>query len=241
MAFDGSQRRRIPFWGTVLTILGVFILSTLGYWQVKRHGWKQEILAKIKDEYAVDASKVPLKLVDIEGYSSLKRGYIEGEYHHNKSILLQPRTHKGLAGYDVLTPFAINDSGGRFVLVNRGWIPHERERADIFLVDVPMGPLKVSGMLRRPMRPNLFTPENDPQNKVWYRVNINQISTFNKVDLVGRVIFFAEVEENRLREYPLSSSNRVEISNNHAQYAFFWFAMAVAMAGIYFMRFMRKS
>lgn len=240
MSQPTPQRRRIPFWGTIFTILCVFVLCTLGYWQVKRFGWKLELIAKIDATYAVDASQVPLGADDIENYSGLKRGYFDGEYSHTKSMLLQPRTHEGIAGYEVLTPFKLKNHGAQFILVNRGWIPHERERSDLFLMDVPMGDIKITGMLRRPPRPNVFTPDNDPQKGVWYRVDLNQIARFNKLDLVGHVIFYVESEEGRLKEYPLSSSNRTELNNNHAQYAFFWFSMAFFMLVVYWFRFIKK-
>ncbi len=241
MASEGAQSsRRIPFWGTVFAFLGVVILCTLGYWQVQRHSWKQQLISRIDSEYAVDASQVPLSLSDMEDYLGLKRGYFRGQYSHNRAILLQPRTYEGIAGYEVLTPFKFQGGNGQSILVNRGWIPHERDRSDPFLMDVSMDEVRITGMLRRPPRFNAFTPENDPTENVWYRVDLHQIARFTHVDLVDRVVFYAESEDGRLRKYPISASNRTRLSNNHLQYAVFWFSMAFFMIVVYWIRFIRK-
>lgn len=241
MAVEQHQKRTIPFWGTAFTLIGVIVLCFLGYWQVQRYGWKQELLSKINAQYELDASNVPLELGDIENYGGLKRGYFVGRYHHTLSILLQPRTHNGIAGYDVLTPFTVGGPQGFAFLVNRGWVPHERERSKFFLMDMPMGDIKITGMLRRPPRHNAFTPENDPERGVWYRVDINQIALYQKIALDSRVVFYVDSEANRERDYPVSSSNSVMLSNNHIQYAIFWFAMAFFLAVIYFFRFFKKA
>ncbi len=240
MASEPIQKRRIPFWGTVFTIIGVMILCFMGYWQVQRHTWKQQLLSKIDEQYAVDASTVPLGMDDIENYQGFKRGYIVGEYNHTLSIMLQPRTYDGIAGYDVLTPFSLKGQNGISVLVNRGWVPHERERPEFFLMDMPMGEIKIEGMFRRPPRHNAFTPENEPERGVWYRVDMNQIALDRKVDLDTRVMFYVESEPNRIRDYPVVSSNRITLNSNHMQYAIFWFVMAFLLVVMYYFRFLKK-
>lgn len=234
------KKKRIPLWGSVFTFLAIIMLCFLGNWQLKRHGWKQEILSKIQAEYEVDASSISLTKDDIENYSGLKRGYFIGSYKHSSSLLLQPRTHDGVAGYDVLTPFYIKDFGAKAILVNRGWIPHERERVDPFLMNIPLGELKIEGMLRRPPRHNAFTPENDPSRNVWYRVDINQIALNRKIDLDHRVVFYAEKEPEAIRDFPVSSTNVSKLSNNHMQYAIFWFGMAFVLSVIYVIRFIKN-
>lgn len=241
MSLDVSTGpRRIPFWGSVFTITGILVLCMLGYWQVQRHGWKQELIAKVDAQYEFDASDIPITLDDMRNYSGLKRGYLTGQYSHTKAVLLQPRTHDGIAGYEVLTPFRLDNEERLSVLVNRGWIPHERERPELFLMDLPMEPLKITGMIRRAPRINAFTPENNALKDVWYRVDLNEISKHREVSLVSGVVFYVEMEERRIRDYPLPVSHRSSLRNNHAQYAAFWFSMAFFMVVIYWFRFIRK-
>lgn len=232
---------KLPFWGTIFTILGVCVLCALGYWQVQRYVWKQEILSALAAEYDVNAADVALDFHDFSDYSGYKRGYFEGRYLHAKTILLQPRIHEGTPGYHALTPFEIAGGDGVSILVDRGWIPIEYERSDYFLMDMPPGRIKVTGMLRKPPKPNPFTPENDPDRGVWYRVDINKIAQFHRADILPRVMFYAETEGARRSDYPVSASTQIQLSNNHAQYALFWFAMASAMVGIYVLRFFRGA
>lgn len=236
-----KKKRRIPFWGTFFTLCGIVILCFLGNWQIKRYGWKLELLAKIDRQYDVDASKIDLDIEDLKGYTGIKRGTLTGIYSHNLSFQLQPRTHKGQAGYNVITPFIVKGGQGQAILVNRGWIPHERDRSEPFLMDMPMGEVNVEGMLRRPPRHNVFTPENDPAREVWYRIDMNEISLAKKIDLLPDVMFYAEKEQSRLRDYPVLTSNLIKFSNNHLQYAFFWFAMALTLFIVYVFRFIKQN
>ena len=45
------------------------------------------------------------------------RGFVEGRYLHDKEILIQARTYKGVPGYHVLTPFELVEHGEAVLLV----------------------------------------------------------------------------------------------------------------------------
>ncbi len=236
---------KIPFWGTIFMVMGVIILCALGTWQIKRAAWKGDILRSIEQEYEVDAADVPLEEGSFSEYSGFKRGYFLGRYIHPASVFMQPFTHEGVAGYHVLTPFEIKGGEGRFIMVNRGWIPVERERSPYFLMTVPPGEIKITGMLRRPPKGNAFTPENNPVRSIWYKANLGQMSDYINIPINQQAIFYVENEgqfstDDAVR-YPVSVATRVQLSNNHIQYAFFWFSMAVLMVVIYGLRFFRPK
>ena len=226
---------RLPFWGTILTLLGLMVLCGLGTWQLQRLAWKEGLINQIDAEYALDASKIDLQGA-LDGDVDMKRGYVSGAYMHEKSILIQPRTHEGTPGYHVVTPLRLD--GGAVLFVNRGWIPIEAERSNDFKLEKSSGRIKVMGVLRRVPKDNMFVPQNDPDNESWFRLDLTQISSMKGISEYHDYILYAEEEgQKAVDAYPLSAATRLSLNNNHAQYAFFWFALALAMMGVYLVRF----
>lgn len=238
---------KLPFWGTVLTIVGVAILCSLGFWQFARLQWKQELISTINAEYGVDSAAVHLSAKDIMQPVLFKRGQIFGQYHHDKEIRISSRVHESIPGYHIVTPFSLD--GGAIILVNRGWIPIEEERNDDFLVRRPTGHVTLLGGLREPQGTSSFVPHNNPENDVWYRIDIQQIETVRGVSNVSPNVFYVEAliqaQTPSLGKYPIVQQSRLTLNNNHAQYTFFWFTMAVMMCVVYVFRFIvpqyRKS
>lgn len=228
---------KLPFWGTLLTIVGVAILCALGTWQLQRLQWKTGILDAINAEYAVEASGAPLSFEDFSEDIDFKRGYISGNYMHDKTVLLQPRMHKGEVGYHVLTPFRVSREQGFVVLVNRGWVPLDWNELKNDEAHKLGGVLKITGMLRSVPRVSSFVPENNPDQSMWYRIDLEEISDVKGGGPFALNMFYVETEGSRGQEYPIAAATRISPNNNHAQYAFFWFAMAVVMVAVYVLRF----
>lgn len=223
---------KLPFWGTILTIVGVIVLCALGFWQMHRLQWKAGILAAVNSQYEVVASGNRLLLGGLLGEVDFKRGYITGTLDYKKTILLQPRVHDSDVGYHVLTPLIVKGGDG-VILVNRGWVPFDWDVSR----DIVAGEVKVVGMLRRPPIVSSFVPENIPDKGVWYRIDLEQIAKVKGIEKIMPNIFYSEENIIKGHDYPVASATRVNISNNHAQYVFFWFSMAVAMIVVYVLRF----
>ena len=228
---------KLPFWATTLTICGIAVLCSLGVWQYQRLQWKAELLAQIDAQYAIDASRKSLSAQDFESDAFFVRGYLEGQYLHDKEIHIQPRTHKGLPGYHILTPFEF--SGG-VILVNRGWIPIEQERQPDFKVKRPSAPIKIVGLLRRIEPANSFVPNNKPEKDVWYRIDFDEIAEKQNIEFVSDKILYIEDDEHD-DGYPLSAAVELRPNNNHAQYMVFWFTMAFVLAVMYLLRFIKRN
>ncbi len=223
---------KLPFWGTILTVFGVFVLCSLGYWQLHRLQWKAEILADMDAQYEVDAPNTPVSLDFSSDNVAFMRGYITGIFDYDKSIMLQPRVHDGEVGYHVITPFIVEEDIYSWILVNRGWVPFDWEKQS----STAGGEVKIVGMLRRPPKVSSFVPDNNPDEDMWYKVDVEQIAKTKGIEGVSPNIFYVEDDANG-DKYPIASATRVEVNNNHAQYALFWFSMAVAMIAIYLLRF----
>lgn len=231
---------RLPFWGSILTAIGVFVLCSLGFWQLDRLVWKTNLLDRLAAERAIDAKEIPLDPNSFKVDDILTRGFLAGRYLHDAAVMVAPRTLNGAAGFHLITPFALDDvHGGGVILVNRGWLPVSYERPDDYAVYSPEGQGVLIGALRPVPGHNFFTPENVPDQDLWYRISPEDIQDVSGVDILDQAMFYVETERFAAPSgaYPIAVTRDNEISNNHAQYALFWFSMAVLMVGVFCLRF----
>ena len=124
---------------TLLTILLIAMLVSLGRWQLRRAEEKRVLF----DSFAAgtDATR-PIDL----GTPPLRRyQHVEatGHYDQTRQILIDNMVDAGRAGYFVITPFAL--TGGGWVLVNRGWVPLGASRAERPAIAVAGDTRRVSG------------------------------------------------------------------------------------------------
>lgn len=220
---------------TILTILGVAILCALGTWQLQRLEWKTDLLATLEEEYNKDARQYPIKAGQLQNEDlHYKRGVFAGAFNHNKEFLLRPRTHEGEPGYHSYVPFSTPE--GITILVNRGYVPLNWPG-----IEQPrfVPPIALTGMLRRPGKPNFFTPKNNAEKDEWYWIDLEAMAKAKDIKNIAPYILNEE-GPNIANTYPIRQQVGINLNNNHLQYAFFWFAMAGALIVVYVLRFLRK-
>jgi surfeit locus 1 family protein len=107
---------------TLLTLILLVLFFSLGRWQWHRGEAKQAVWA----EYERDAAAVPLGTRAFDSIDRFARLKINGQFEPSHQFLLDNRSHAGMPGFEVLTPFRTSD--GRLILVDRGWIPFDGHR-----------------------------------------------------------------------------------------------------------------
>ncbi|MFM7798115.1 MAG: SURF1 family protein [Planctomycetota bacterium] len=126
MALRIAVGRRVfaPSWTmTALTVLLLAVFISLGRWQWGRAEQK-EALARGFAAGAEEAQPLgALSTATLPHYAVVS---VTGEWDAARQFLLDNRTRDGRAGYEVLTPLRLAD--GRWLLVNRGWLPFEGRR-----------------------------------------------------------------------------------------------------------------
>jgi surfeit locus 1 family protein len=108
---------------TLLTIVLIVMLISLGKWQLRRADEKRVLF----DSFAagMDATRtIDLRTPRLPRYQHIAAG---GHYDESRQILIDNMVNAERAGYFVITPFAL--TGGGWVLVNRGWVPLGKSRA----------------------------------------------------------------------------------------------------------------
>jgi len=115
-----------PSWiFTILTIALCVAFFYLGRWQ-----WgKGELRQAEYDQFAAGAERaMPLGSQGVEQVRRFQRVSLVGHLDPQHQFLLDNRSYRGRAGFEVLTP--LQRPNGRVVLIDRGWVPFSglRER-----------------------------------------------------------------------------------------------------------------
>jgi cytochrome oxidase assembly protein ShyY1 len=131
VAADYSFVRR-PIWllGHLVALAAVIGFVSLGLWQLSRHSDRSELDKQI--EARLEARPRPLSdLIATYGENAaelhLRRARVTGVYDAAGELIWVARTLRGRSGHDLVTPIAV---GNRVVLVDRGWVPIDTDRAE---------------------------------------------------------------------------------------------------------------
>jgi surfeit locus 1 family protein len=109
---------------TLLTIVLIGLLISLGRWQLRRADEKRALF----DAFAAGTDATQLIGQDTPAVRRYQHVEAEGHYDQSRQVLIDNMVDSGRAGYFVITPFAL--SGGGWLLVNRGWVPLGSSRAE---------------------------------------------------------------------------------------------------------------
>lgn len=113
---------------------------------------------------------------------------LSGKWDHPRSMLLAPRVREGVHGVHVITPL-IRDNGST-VLVDRGFVSKEHASSSSYLQDE--GEVEVLGMLRMSQPRNTFTPDNYPEEGIWYWADIDAMAEYAGGEQAGVQPVFVE-------------------------------------------------
>jgi surfeit locus 1 family protein len=222
---------RPAFWPTLMFVPAFLALLGLGTWQVERLQWKRGVI--VAREAAVAAPVVPLP-ADPEVARALEFHHVrvEGEFLNDKELFLGASSPGGETGFHLITPLRLGD--GALLLVNRGWItgtmkdPAKRAAGEL------SGPVTIEGLLRLPPagRPNIFVPDNRCDINYWFYIDIPAMAACQGLGRVLPYYLDAGPAPNP-GGWPKGGVTRVELPNDHLQYAITWYALALGAAVIY--------
>lgn len=222
-------RFRPTLWPTLFTVPAVIAMIGLCIWQVQRLYWKEALIADRQARVAAEPIALPAPGGD-PAAAEYRRVRLDGAFLHDKELFLGARSLNGNVGYRILTPFALAD--GSFVLVDRGWVPVERKVPDSRAAGQLAGPLVLDGIARVPPRRAWMQPDNEPQNNIWFYVDLPAMAAASGVSLRTDLYVDAGPAENP-GGFPVGGQTRIALPNDHLQYALTWGLLAAALAVIY--------
>jgi surfeit locus 1 family protein len=217
---------------TLVTVVLMPVLLSLGFWQLDRSEEKRKILEQQEQTSQLPTLQITGKneILDTIAYRRLA---VTGRFLGDYLIMVDNKVHNGQVGFFVVTPFRIEGSDTA-VLVNRGWV---RATGD------------------RNVLPDITTPQDTMTIYGTAKLNTKDIVSFSDQNRLGdgwpalvRWVDIPELEKTipyKLKEYlllqePASQQDYVRdwklINSTPAKnlsYAVQWFSLATALLLIF--------
>jgi surfeit locus 1 family protein len=236
-----------------LAIIGALLFAgfvALGTWQVKRLGWKLDLIANVEQRAHAAPAALPAR-ADWPRVNAAddeyRRVLATGTFQHDQETMVQAVTDLG-SGFWVMTPLKLADGGT--VLVNRGFVsPERRERASR-AANEPAGTTTVTGFLRISQPKGGFLQANDPAGNRWFSRDVAAIAAAR--GLKDAAPFFVDADaagagatprDTRLAEarviesrrpdavWPIGGLTIITFQNQHLIYAITWYLLALMVVG----------
>jgi surfeit locus 1 family protein len=158
---------------------------------------------------------------------------VSGSFLHDREFYLAARSLKSKVGMQVVTPLRTDD--GIIVLFDRGWIPSEKKDPARRAEGQLPGKVDLVGIVRRSQIKRQFAPDNDPARNFWFHVDVPVMRRIagGRPDPVLDSFFLEADATPNPGGVPVGGQTRLDIPNDHLQYAITWFLIALAGAGVY--------
>ncbi len=233
----GHRRFRPSLAATLITVPAVAAMLGLGTWQLQRMDWKADLMQRVERRMAEAPVALPAALADPAAWE-FRAVTLTGHFLNDRELLLLARPRQGQAGYEVMTPFQRADGAG-VVLVNRGFVPMDRRDPASRLPGRVEGAVTLRGIVRLPQPVGLFQPGNRPGADVWLHADPPAMAASLRLERVAPVVVEA-LPGQSTGGIPAGIEPRIELPNNHRQYALTWYGLAATLMAIYVLS-QRKS
>ncbi|HBR26414.1 MAG TPA: hypothetical protein DD732_05190 [Rhizobiales bacterium] len=221
---------------TALALAALAVLIGLGVWQLERLQWKEGLIAEI------EARSTGAPITIAEALAIARQGRdpdyyrvgVEGRFHHDKErYLFAQSLADGTPGWHVITP--LETTGGDMVLVDRGFVPDVLKEASSRASGQVEGVVTVTGIVRSPEIQGSFVPDNEPEANRWFWRDLGAMArSMFPEGTVEMAPFFLDAEKSDVPGgWPEGGQTRLELPNNHLQYAITWFLLALCLLVIY--------
>ncbi len=222
----------------LFSAVGIAILLKLGFWQLDRLAWKNDLIARVQARMTVPSVPAPFEIewpkVNAKS-DEYRRVRAVGTYKHEYEVAVYTTLSKAKGrlsgqGYWILTPLVL--PSGATIIVNRGFVPLAFRDPDTRKYGLIQGQVTIVGPLRMPEQRNWFTPDNVPSHNNWYRKDPAEIAKILKLKRVAPFLIDSDGSANPTR-MPQAGETWVDFPNNHLGYAITWFGLAAALAGVF--------
>jgi len=223
--------RRPPWWAVVLTIAAAALFVRLGFWQLHRAAFKDDLLRR----YAAAAGAVPQEfdLVALQPPpDAYPRVQVQGRYLADRIYLLDNPKHDDRGGVEVYVPFR-PQGGDRLLLADLGFLPGDGSGKSPQLPPLPQDVQSLHGLYLPPPGHGIEMGGNAlPRQTQWPKTTIyldmDQVAADLGDKLYPRVLTLdAEPSAIYVRVHALDFGDMPPA--RHRAYAFQWFSFAIAV------------
>jgi cytochrome oxidase assembly protein ShyY1 len=226
--------RRPPWWAILLTAAAAVLFVRLGFWQLHRAAFKDELLRR----YAAAAVAAPRDFAAVAAQpppDAYPRVQVQGRYLADRVYLLDNPKHDDRGGVEVYVPLRVA-GGDRLLLADLGFLPGNGTDQTPQLPPLPDGEQSLRGLYVPPpghgfeMGGDALARQARWPKKTIY-LDIGQVAADLGAKLYPRVL--------SLDPDPASIYVRVHTLDfggmppaRHRAYAFQWFSFAIAVVVI---------
>ncbi|HEV7463636.1 MAG TPA: SURF1 family protein [Methyloceanibacter sp.] len=230
------MRTKGLFGFTALALAALAVLIGLGVWQLERLHWKEGLIAEIEAR----SRGVPVTLAQAlaiarQGHDpNYYRVRVEGRFHHDKErYLFAQSLSDGTPGWHVITP--LETAGGDMVLIDRGFVSDALKDPSSRASGQVEDAITVTGIVRSPEIQGSFVPDNEPEANRWFWRDLGAMArSMFPEGTVELAPFYLDAEKSDVPGgWPEGGQTRLEVPNNHLQYAITWFLLALGLLVIY--------
>ena len=205
---------------------------------MQRLHWKQDIIAERIGRAAQTPVAFPVRVADPDAWN-FKAVTATGTFRHDRELYLMARTLRGNVGFHVITPFELAGQD-RVILVNRGWVPEESKDPGARPQGQATGTVTLSGVARTPQVQHWLLPDNEVERNRWFFMDVAAMSAHLGLNGAAPLYLEAGPAENP-GGLPIGGQARIDLPNNHLQYAITWFAIAAGLLVIYVVYHLNRS
>jgi surfeit locus 1 family protein len=223
--------RRAALLMAIGSVLVFAVLLALGTWQVQRLAWKEGLIATIEARIVAE----PRQLSHIETLYATTRNIdywpvtVRGTFHHDAERHYLA-TWRGQSGFHVITPLELPD--GRFLFVNRGFVPYDRKAPSSRPEGQIEGETEITGLSRaaEAEKPSFIVPDNDPVRNVFYWKDLDAMAdSAGMADETVLPFLIDAGDSPNPGGLPVGGVTRIDLPNNHLQYAVTWYGLALTL------------
>ena len=223
------------------TVAAAVVLAgtvSLGVWQLQRADEKATAQAARDAALAAPPLRPGAAALAASALDG-RRLELVGRFEPQRTLLLDNRTHRGVAGFHVLTPLRLDD-GGAVVMVLRGWVARDlRDRARVPGFPTPEGTVRIEGLAMAELpQPIVLSRAADAAERGSPIRQHFDLEAWRRVEAPGALPVVvrqtSDSNDGLVRDWPQPGSG----VDKHRGYAVQWFAMAF-VTGVLWWRFGR--
>ena len=235
---------RLPVIPTIITLVAVVIMFSLGFWQLDRKAQKNERLTQIEMRQADESSTLDDVLSAPAEYEDFPVR-VRGEILSRPIFFIDNKIHEGQVGYHVVS---IIDNGQHASVLNLGWVRGLGSRDTLPPIDLP-NESEMLGIVSTP-RINPMVQEtnlkSDQGDVLLQQLDIEIIKTHlrqqNLQDVAARLQNFVLLASPNASSFYVREWQPVVMApEKHLGYAIQWFGLAIACLTIYLLSVMRLT
>jgi cytochrome oxidase assembly protein ShyY1 len=227
-----AARRRGLLIPSLVVLAALIVLIGLGSWQLERKAWKEALIATMDERLSAS----PVTLPPLSEWSELNPGsaefrrvkfrahFVEGQgvFVYVAGSALRDDIKE--PGYFAFQPARLENGGT--VVVNRGYVPLDQN------LSWPNGTGDVVGYMRWPEARSWFLSDGGASSDTWFVRDQRSMATAKGW---GQVAPFYVDQESPMpaSRVPRPGPLRVNLRNDHLQYALTWYGLALVLVGVF--------